>query len=96
MDVSKNDELRKYSDPQKVVAKAKQYLGKNVNIRRSTRRGKKYMIFHNKWIHFGAMGYEDYTKHKNKSRRHNYLTRSAGIHDNGKYSANQLSRHILW
>jgi len=96
MDVSNTDELRKYSNPRKVVARAKQYLGKNVKILRSTRKGKKYMVFHNKWIHFGAMGYEDYTKHQNKSRRKNYLTRSAGIHDAGKYSANQLSRHILW
>jgi hypothetical protein len=54
------------------------------------------MVFHKKWIHFGAMGYEDYTKHKNKTRRKNYLTRSAGIHGDSKYSANQLSRHILW
>ena len=50
----------------------------------------------NKWIHFGAMGYQDYTKHKDKTRRANYLNRSAGIHDSGKYSANQLARHLLW
>ena len=96
MDVSKTDDLRKYSDPKKVVEMAKRYLGKKVDIRRSTRKGKKYMVFHNKWIHFGAMGYEDYTKHKNKTRRQNYLTRSAGIHGDDKYSANQLSRNILW
>jgi hypothetical protein len=50
----------------------------------------------NKTVHFGAMGYEDYTKHRNKTRRKNYLTRSAGIHGDTKYSANQLSRNILW
>jgi hypothetical protein len=54
------------------------------------------MIYHNGWVHFGAMGYEDYTKHKDKTRRANYLKRSAGIHDSGKYSANQLARHLLW
>ena len=96
MNVSKTDPLRKYSNPEIVYQRAKKYLGKHVNIRKSTRKGKKYMVFHNKWIHFGALGYEDYTKHKNKTRRHNYLTRSSGIHGDDKYSANQLSRNILW
>ena len=63
---------------------------------RGPKKNKKYMIYHNKWIHFGAMGYQDYTKHKDKTRRANYLNRSAGIHDSGKYSANQLARHLLW
>ena len=86
-------ELEKYSDPKEVERKAKRY---GVKVFRSTRRNKKYMVYHNKWIHFGAMGYEDYTKHKDKTRRANYLTRSAGIKDSGKYSANQLARHLLW
>jgi hypothetical protein len=45
------------------------------------------------------MGYEDYTKHKNKTRRRNYLTRSARIKGDWKkkrYSANNLSRNVLW
>jgi hypothetical protein len=96
MDVSSTDELWKYSNPKKVVERAKKYLGKDARILKSTRKGKKYMVFHKKWIHFGALGYEDYTKHQNKTRRNNYLTRSAGIHGDSKYSANQLSRNILW
>jgi len=96
MDVSSTDELWNYSNPTKVVKRAKRYLGKDVRILKSTRKGKKYMVFHKKWIHFGALGYEDYTKHQNKTRRNNYLTRSAGIHGDSKYSANQLSRNILW
>lgn len=96
MDVSSSDPIWKYSNPRTVVKRARQYLGKGTRVLRSTRNGKKYMVFHKKWIHFGAMGYEDYTKHKNKTRRKNYLTRSAGIHGDSKYSANQLSRHILW
>jgi hypothetical protein len=96
MDVSSKDELWKYSNPKKVVERAKKYLGKDARILKSTRKGKKYMVFHKKWIHFGALGYEDYTKHQNKTRRNNYLTRSAGIHGDSKYSANQLSRNILW
>jgi len=86
-------ELEKYSNPKEVERKAKRY---GVKVFPSTKKNKKYMIYHNKWIHFGAMGYEDYTKHKDKTRRANYLKRSAGIHDSGKYSANQLARHLLW
>ena len=85
--------LEDYSNPKEVERKAKHY---GVKVFRSTKRDKKYMVYHNKWIHFGAMGYEDYTKHKNKTRRANYLKRSAGIKDSGKYSANQLARHLLW
>ena len=63
---------------------------------------KKYMIYdpkNNKWVNFGQLGYEDYTKHGNKTRRKNYLTRTKGMlgdWKNNKYSANNLSRHILW
>ena len=52
-----------------------------------------------KWIHFGQMGYEDYTKHHDKLRRKRYLTRATNIHGNWKknpYSANNLAIHILW
>ena len=52
-----------------------------------------------RWIHFGQMGYEDFTKHKDPVRRHNYLTRTAFMKGNwklNKYSANNLSRSLLW
>jgi hypothetical protein len=50
-------------------------------------------------VHFGQMGYEDFTKHKNKTRRKNYLTRSRNIKGDWKknrYSANNLAIHLLW
>lgn len=53
----------------------------------------------NKWIHFGQMGYEDYTKHKDDDRRKNYLKRSSNIKGqwkSNKYSPNNLSIHLLW
>lgn len=53
----------------------------------------------NKWIHFGQMGYEDYTKHKDDDRRKNYLNRSSNIKGQwkaNKYSPNNLSIHLLW
>lgn len=54
-------------------------------------------------IHFGQKGYEDYTQHRDKDRRRNYLTRSAGIRDkegnltkDNKLSANYWARKVLW
>ena len=42
---------------------------------------------------------EDYTKHKDEKRRKSYLARAKGIKGdwkNNKYSANNLSIHLLW
>lgn len=90
-----------YSNQTEVYRRAKKYLGKTVKISLSTKKDKKYMITtpDNKIVHFGQMGYEDFTKHKNKTRRKNYLTRARGIKGNwkqDKYSANNLAIHLLW
>lgn len=93
--------IRLYSNPTEVYRRAKKYLGKTAKIGLSTKKEKKYMVTtpDGNVVHFGQMGYEDYTKHKNKTRRKNYLTRSAKIRGNwkkNKYSANNLSRILLW
>lgn len=67
----------------------------------STRKDKKYMIQdpNNKWVHFGQMGYEDYTKHRDDNRRMNYLNRASKIKGRwktNKYSPNNLAIHLLW
>ena len=52
-----------------------------------------------KWIHFGAMGYEDYTKHKDQKRRERYLNRAENIKGSwkqNKFSPNNLAIHLLW
>jgi hypothetical protein len=98
----KEKDILQYSNPEKVFKKARQYLGNNVDIELSDHPEKKYMIYNpntDKWIHFGQMGYEDFTKHLDPVRRHNYLTRTAfmrGDWKNDKYSPNNLSRNILW
>lgn len=100
----KYNELLKYSNPRVVFKKAKQYLGDDVNIQVSTRKDKKYMVYNpttNTWVHFGSFNppMEDFTRHKNLSRRDNYLARSNAIKGNwrkNKYSPNNLSIHILW
>jgi hypothetical protein len=96
------DEINKYSNPKKVQEKAKKYLGEGAIIYRSIKKDKKYMIYNpntKKWIHFGQIPYEDFTKHQDPKRRENYLTRTANMRGNwknDKYSANNLSREILW
>jgi hypothetical protein len=91
----------KYSNPTEVYRRASKYMGKTAKIGLSTKKDKKYMITtpDGNIVHFGQMGYEDFTKHKDKKRRKNYLTRSRKIKGNwkkNKYSANNLSIHLLW
>ena len=96
------DDIKQYSNPKVVFRNAKKYLGKDVNIQLSNKPAKKYMILNpntNKWVYFGQIGFEDYTKHKDEKRRENYLKRTANIRGNWKdnpYSSNMLSRKILW
>ena len=98
----KNNLIYKYSNPIQVLKQAKKYLGKNVIISFSEKENKKYKVFHpelKKWIYFGEMGYEDFTKHQDLYRRENYLKRTEHIKGdwkNNKYSPNNLSRNILW
>lgn len=100
--MNKIEELKKWSDPIKAQQKAYQYLGKEADLIVSKNKDKKYSIYDplsKKWISFGQMGYEDYTKHGDDVRRQNYLTRTASMKGNWKknpYSANNLSRNILW
>jgi len=94
--------LYAFSSPKQAQKMARAYLGASAQLYPAINTAKKYRICDpklNKWVNFGQMGYQDYTRHKNKTRRKNYLTRTAGMLGNwkrNKYSANNLSRHILW
>ena len=94
--------LRKYSNPLQAQRMAYKYLGRSAKLYPARNSAKKYSIYdpkNEKWVNFGQIGYEDYTKHKDKKRRKSYLTRSRGMLGNwkkNKYSANNLSMHVLW
>ena len=94
--------LKKYSDPQAAQKMAYRYLGKTAKLYPARNSAKKYSIFdpvHKTWVNFGQLGYEDYTKHRDKTRRRSYLTRTKSMRGNwkrNKYSANNLSRNVLW
>ena len=49
-------------------------------LRQSTRKGKKLaVLYQGKLIHFGALGYEDYTIHHDEERRASYRKRHKAI-----------------
>ena len=101
--------LNDCSNYDQVLTRAKHYYGDDVILLASTRATKKYMIFNpnaSKFIHFGGMGYLDYTKYiqlydKKDANIHRtrYLNRALNIKGNWKndyYSANFLSILLLW
>jgi hypothetical protein len=101
--IPKTDPVWRWSNPIQSQRRSTKYLGKKRGIiYRSTRKNKKYAIYddiHNKMVSFGQMEYEDYTKHHDKERRKNYLTRSGkikGVWKRNPFSANNLAREILW
>jgi hypothetical protein len=100
--MDKKDEILKWSNPSEVRTKALKYFGDDVPIYLSTKKTKKYMVknpINNKWIHFGQIGFEDYTKHKDKMRRLVYKSRATKIKGDwlsDPYSANNLSINLLW
>ena len=75
---------------------------------KSTNPKKKGMVYvmrdgKKKLIYFGDSSMEDFTQHKDKERRKNYLRRSAGIKNkdgqltaNNKNYSNYWAREILW
>ena len=83
-----------YSDPKTVIKKGKD-LGITIEI--SNRKDKKYKAFNGqKWIHFGQLGYADYTKHRDKHRRDLFRKRNAKWADAEPMTPAFLSYYFLW
>jgi len=93
------EDIYKFSNPIDVYKNAIKRYGEDVNIKLSTRKDKKYMLLNpntNTWVHFGQMGYEDYTLHRDKERRQRFLKRNAKWYDNDIYTPSYLSYVLLW
>ena len=93
------ENIELYSNPKQVLKMAKEYFGKNVDIDYSTKKDKKYMILNpdnGKWIHFGQMGYEDYTKHKDKQRREDFRRRNSKWANAKQYTPAYMAYYLLW
>ena len=102
----KLSELIKISDPAEVKRRFEKYRGTaKATIEPSPREDKKYIIrvapvagVRGRAVHIGSK-MEDFTKHADEKRRANYLTRSGAIKGDwrdDKWSANNLSRALLW
>ena len=100
--MSKLTELLQFSDPFVAQEKSMKLLGDTGLLFLSPKKDKKYRVFDprtKKWVDFGQMGYEDFTKHKDEERRQQYLSRATNIKGNwkkNKYSPNNLAINILW
>ena len=97
----KLQQVKKYSSPSEVRKKALANGYDPSSLFISPLAHKKYMMItpEGKKVHFGAIPYEDFTKHRDEKRRENYLRRSAGTRGDwkkNKYSPNTLSRTLLW
>lgn len=94
--------LNKVSDIAVVAQKAKDLYKQFGQIFISNKPNKKYMIKNpknGKFVHFGQMGMEDFTRHKDPERRIRYLKRAMNIKGkwrNDAFSPNLLSIHLLW
>ena len=93
---SKSEQLKLYSNISRVQKQAKK-LGLNP-VEISTRKDKKYMIMDEEGHvkHFGLMGYQDYTKHQDETRRDAFRRRNHRWKDAPKYSPAYLSYYLLW
>jgi len=74
----KYEDLILISDPYIVYTKFKKIYPRDSEIKTSTRKNKKFMIYDpdkGKWVQFGS-NMSDYTRHGDKQRRINFLRRN--------------------
>lgn len=92
------NEISKFSDPARVQQLAHQYLGNGVKVYLSSRKDKKYMVFNPSGakVHFGQMGFQDFTKHRNNQKRDLFRKRNAKWANAPKWSPAWLSYWLLW
>ena len=103
LNIARFNQLLNVSNPEKVLKNMKKYFKKDVpELFISNKKNKKYQILDqntNKFVHFGSLAYEDFTKHKDLQRQKNYIIRASNIKGNwksDKFSPNNLSLYLLW
>lgn len=97
----KRIQVYKYSNPNVVFDKAVELFGEDGwDLDISTRKDKKYMIkgyfTDDKWVHFGQMGYNDFTKTNDEDKRAKFLTRNKSWEHRNINTPAFLSYHLLW
>lgn len=97
--IPRNDKIWDYSNPIEVQREAFRLLGNNAQVYKSMRPDKKYMILNpdtNKFIYFGQMEYEDFTKHNDEQRRERFRRRNHKWANKPHYTPAWLAYHLLW
>jgi hypothetical protein len=97
--ISEYDEIYNWSNPMIVQKKAKQMLGKDVIVYRSTRKDKKYMVYDpytGKMIHFGQLYAKDFTITKDIEKQRLFKLRNHKWALQYKFTPAWLSYHLLW
>jgi len=95
-------ELYKVSLPDEVQVKLSKFLNQDVLLLVSPKKNKKYRVFdekNEKFIDFGDIRFEDFTKHKDDKQRQRYLNRATNTKGNwkkNKFSPNNLAINGLW
>lgn len=93
--MKKEKQILEFSNPEIVRQKGNELFLNPVHL--SSRKDKKYMVFfHNKMVHFGAMGYGDFTKHNDERKQKLFNQRNARWKNAPRGSPSWLSYWILW
>ena len=94
----KYQDLIKISNPLIVYKKFKETYPCDSQIKISTRKDKKYMIYNPntcKWFHFGS-NLSDFTRHGDSERRERFLTRNNRFKNYSMYTPAYSSYYLLW
>ena len=103
LNIARFNQLLMVSNPDKVKKNLKKYLPTDTPEQLiSNKKNKKKKILNpntNKFVHFGSLAYEDFTKHNDLQRQKKYLIRASNIKGewrSDRYSPNNLSMYLLW
>jgi hypothetical protein len=96
--MDKLQELAQYSNPEVAQKNANDYFGKQTQLYISTKKDKKYMIQdpNGKWIHFGQLGFADFTLTGDKEKQRLFKLRNHKWSKQDKFTPGWLSYHLLW
>lgn len=93
--MNKERELRKYSDPELVAERAME-LGLNP-VHPSSQARKKYMTFDGtRMVHFGQVGFSDWTKTRDPEQLRKFRARNRRWSNSPRYSPAWLAWNLLW
>jgi len=81
-----------------VLASLHHFYGNHVELYRSTRKDKKFMIRdpNGKFVHFGQKGYEDWHEHRDPVRQEQFLKRNQKWKHAPMWTPSHLAYWVLW